>query len=197
MEITQIYRIAEVHGTRAINAPYKFKLENMFWAKYDEQNEIVLDKDACEQHHITPSLDLVGRYICCTLTPRVLKKDNEYNGHGIVLCDMQDIQPEDLLINNIRRNEEWLVYYPEGSPDDTLMQNITYSISLSSYNECGGSRFAPSPCPWYNLTISLREEQFQECTRFQRGTVLTVHLNLLPEDIGTLLEKTEPEEEPN
>ncbi|MBI4022429.1 MAG: hypothetical protein HY372_03645 [Candidatus Andersenbacteria bacterium] len=181
MELLKTYRISQVHGTNFSNAPYKFLLESTGDGFPGKAGELVLDKEACERHGITPSLELVGRRIQCTLKPRPLQRTS--NGQRESECsfpDMQNAGVDDMLLDEIRREEVWSQDYYVGSPHDSLHQKVTFSLHTYSDEGGDGIHFTCTNCPLYKLAVELTEDEFKECTKFAPGTVLTASFILLP-----------------
>ncbi|TSC72857.1 MAG: hypothetical protein G01um101438_256 [Parcubacteria group bacterium Gr01-1014_38] len=181
MQLVQDYRIREVHGTHFSNAPFRFLLETVTDGFPKDAGELVFDKETCERHGISPSLDLVNRKLRCTLRPRVLKRNTGgRKGDEWSFPDRQDVQSDDILISQIRRDEKWTPEYNVGAPHDALRQEIHYHLYAYSDDGTDGIHPSPTNCPLYNLTVELTEDQFRECTQFAPGTVLNVSFALLP-----------------
>jgi hypothetical protein len=175
MELVKEYHIREGRGTDYVDATYKLLLEITGDRFSREAGELVMNIDTCKRHGITPSLELVGRRIRCTLRTRVLPRTS--GGIEEANCSFPDISvvnADDMMLSEIRRDEVWSLRYNVGSPHDEPHKKINHSLSA----------YSPSPTnhPPYKLKVNLTEDEFLACTKFEAGTVLTASFALMPPD---------------
>lgn len=176
MQLIKEYRIDQLHAARFSNAPYKFLLETSGSGFPDKVGELVMDSDACQRHGITPSLDLVGRKLKCTFTPRV-PRESKHEGEPV--NDENWLGLDDVMIGHFQKVEKW-----EGMrwSIGELKQEVSYSLTVYSDDGTDGIHPMPTNCPLYNLHVELNEEEYTILTKLAPKTVFRMSFELLPDD---------------
>ncbi len=135
--------------------------------------KLVFDAESLSRHRIAPSLNLVGQIITCTLTTHELPRryDDQPAFKETFWFKREDLGHDDMLISQIKRTEEKNhVLFNAGWREDyvTPKQHRHFLMTLYSYRE---EYDMECVLPYYDLTISLSEQEYNECWQFPRGTV--------------------------
>lgn len=170
MQLTKTFRIEEIHGTSISNAPFRLILNKVDSPFDDIQSNLIMNQETLGRHGIVPSLALVGMYIECQLTSRVL----DINSNAPIFTDADNLRADDVLIEKITKHESWTQVFRSPRRKD-----VTYSLHAKSHDG-GGGTLSICPCPFYDLVVNLTEEEYGYLIRLPPLTVFEAKFVVLP-----------------
>ncbi len=173
MRITKEFRIHEVKATRVSNAPFQIVLEGDPFRRNGESS-LTLDAETCKRFCIAMSLDLVGRTLICSFESRELplETNEHFKGH----VDMNAVTSDDLAIHSLHKNEH--VSPSFGMIPPSKHSEVSRALQLSSFGGGDGIDPSPLPCPFYQISLELTEEEYEACKALPPASVIRATFRL-------------------
>jgi hypothetical protein len=172
MQIMKEYRIGEFSISRSDNAPFRIELDRTSW-DVKEKSSLSLDRATCKRYKIPLTLDLVGRTMICSFESKELPLlEGEWKGH----VDYLSVRNDDLQIQSIEKKEAIRPMFNRIPPSKS--NTAVCIMKLSSFGGGDGMHFHILPCPFYEITLELTEDEYEACRALSPTAVFRIHFAL-------------------
>jgi hypothetical protein len=164
VKITRTLKIKETRATEISNAPFRILLEG--------GSSLTLNRETCARYGIPLPLDLIGKMFTCSFESHELLFDHK-NIHHV---DIKPLESDDLLICSVQKNE---VVSLHGIIPPTKYYEVSRILKLSSFSNGYGTHLSFLPCPFYEITLNLSDEEYEQCKVLPANTAFKASFKLL------------------
>lgn len=164
--IERVFDVCDATISRVVNAPFVLSLSN---GTIGESGHLSLDADSLNTYNIPFSLDLIRKRIKVTFEEVTLSESISEFGE----LDTTSIQSSDLSIVNLSKHMSISFDYP----DKRYIEDI--SLNLVTYGYRRDYHFGYIPCPLFEFSIKLSDEEFNSCKLLLPNSIFRVSFQLL------------------
>lgn len=171
MQIVKSYYVQRLEVQRAGNRPYRLILLEPD-SRSRVESQVTFDDRARERHGIPLAFEVAGATLECrfeAVVPVVRATP------GLETLEKFLSDPDILCMQGVYSHTETRAAYSGDGLDSWTRREI----KLETYTGFDGIHPTPLPCPYYELTVPLSDDEYLACMRLAKRTVFRATFKIL------------------